>query len=101
MSPLHNWMFWAAVAGATIFRLLSQPLKPIRLAVVGAFGGVFAAVFFTDPVLAYFNASPDTYKAATAAMLTLTGESIMRLAITITQDPGKGIELWNKWRGAK
>jgi hypothetical protein len=99
MSPLHNWVFWIAVAGATLFRVLSQPVQPMRLAFAGAFGGVFAAVFFTDPILAYLNANPDTYKAAAAALLTLTGESIMRLLIIVSRDPAKGIELWKQWRG--
>ena len=98
MSPFHNWQFWLAVAGATAFRVLSSPVKPIRFAIAGAFGGIFAAVIFTDPILAYFNASPDTYKVAAAAILTLTGESIMRMIMGIAKDPTKGIELWKKWR---
>lgn len=99
MSPLHNWQFWIAVAGATAFRVLTSPIKPARVAIAGAFGGIFAAVIFTDPLLAYFNANPDTYKVAAAAVLTLTGESLMRLLMGIARDPAKGIDLFNKWRG--
>lgn len=99
MHPFHNWQFWAAVAGATAFRVLSSPIKPLRVALAGAFGGIFAAVIFTDPILTYLNAQPDTYKAAVAALLTLTGESLMRLVMIITRDPAKGIELWKSWKG--
>lgn len=99
MSPFYNWQFWIAVAGATVFRILTSPLMPARIAIAGAFGGIFAAVIFTDPLLTYLNANPDTYKVAAAAVLTLTGESIMRLIMNVARDPAKGLDLFNKWRG--
>lgn len=100
MMPWHDWQFWFGVLGATAFRILSSPIRPLRIVVVGAFGGIFSAVIFTDPLVNYLNANPETYKVAVAALLTLTGESILRLLMLIARDPSKGIELWKDWRGS-
>jgi len=101
MSPFHDLFFWLAVAGAAVFRLLAYPLRPLKGAAAGVFGGVFSAIVFTDPLIAHFNVNPDVYKVPLAAILTLVGELVMRLIVDIARDPSKGVALLNAWRGKK
>jgi peptidoglycan/LPS O-acetylase OafA/YrhL len=99
MSPFNNFMFWGAVAGAMAFRVLSSPVKPLRVVAIGAFGGLFSAVIFTNAIVTHFNLDPEVYSPVVAAVLTLTGESLLRWLMVIAKEPMKGIDLLKAWRG--
>ena len=93
--------FWLAVIGATIIKVATSPYHSFRRAVLTTFAAIFAAFFFTDPALAWLGLSPSTYRNALAAVLALTGEGFMRLAINLINNPETAIRWWQIWRNGK
>ena len=94
-----DWRFWAAVLGAAFVRVVtSVNHSPVRSALTVGMA-VFAAWTFTDVTLHYLSLPPTTYRNPIAALLALTGEGLMRFAINAVNDPGKALDVWNKWRG--
>lgn len=93
--------FWFAVAGATVVKLMTSPYQSLLRAATTVFAALFAAYFFTDPVLDWSRLPPETYKAPVAALLALTGEGLMRVAMQVANDPSKIIEWVRAWRGGK
>lgn len=93
--------FWIAVAGAVLVKLLTSQYQSLLRAIATVFTAVFAAYFFTDPVLDYLGLVPDTYKAPMAALLALTGEGIMRALIAAANDPTRIGDIWRSFRGGK
>lgn len=96
-NPDHS--FWIAVAGATIVKLASSPFHSIYRAMLTGFAAIFTAYVFTDPVVDWLRADPSIYKIPVAALLTLTGEGLMRTAIDLSNDPSKIIAWWKSWKG--
>tara|TARA_Y100001937_G_scaffold117505_1_gene170836 strand:- start:1181 stop:1489 length:309 start_codon:yes stop_codon:yes gene_type:complete len=93
--------FWFAVAGATVVKLMTSPYHSILRAASTVFAAIFAAYFFTDALLSVMDWDPDRYKAAVAALLALTGEGLMRVAIQIANDPTRLVDFVKAWRGGK
>jgi len=89
--------FWIAVIGAAAFKVWTSQSKQRSkwgAALTGAFA-VFCPYVFTDPTLAVLGWG-EGYKIIVAAMLTLTGEGIMRWVVNLT--PDKAIELWREFK---
>lgn len=94
---LFDPAFWIAVMGATFVKLaLSQSLNIVR-AVVTVTSALIAAIFFTEPLLHYFEWDPEIYREAVAVLLALTGEEIARLLV----NPDKLLAWVKAWRGGK
>lgn len=93
--------FWLAVIGATIVKLFTSPYHSLARAASTVFAAVFAAYLFTDAVLHWLDMSPETYKAPVAALLALTGEGLMRVAIQVANEPTKLLEFLRAWRSGK
>lgn len=89
--------FWIAVFGAAAFKMWTSQSKNRTWwgsALTGAFA-VFCPYVFTDEVLRVLGWG-DGYKILVAALLTLTGEGIMRWIVNLT--PERAIELWKEFR---
>lgn len=91
--------FWIAVIGAAVVRVITSENHSLVRSGLTVMMAIFSAWVFTDSALAWFSLPPETYRNPMAALLALTGEGLMRLAISIVTDPAKGLDLWNKWRG--
>lgn len=83
----HDWQFWAAVLGASVFKLLTSTTLSVVTAVATVLSAVLVAWAFTDAAVAYFALNPATYKIPVAALLALTGEGIARTLINWAADP--------------
>lgn len=70
--------FWIAVAGATVFKLFSSQHHSLRRTVLTVGAAVFSAWVFTEPLLTFMDWNREVYTAPTAALLALSGESLMR-----------------------
>lgn len=101
MIEKHDLAFWVAVGGAVVVKLLTSPYAGLKPAVATVFAAVFSAYLFTQPAMAILGLDPDAYTTAMAAVLALTGEGAMRLAINISNDPTKAIDILKMWRGGK
>lgn len=91
--------FWIAVVGAALIRVITSERKSFVRSMLTVGMAVFAAWTFTDAALDWFNLPPATYRYPIAALLALTGEGVMRAIINAVNDPGFGIDLYNRWRG--
>ncbi len=92
----HELSFWIAVILATIFKLLTSTIvSPLR-ALITILAAFFAAWAFTDPVIHWLGWDAATYKVPMAALLTLTGEGIMRSLTTLNLE--KLVALWKEFR---
>ena len=92
----HDITFWVAVAGATLFKLITSPTSTIRSAALTVLAAVFSAWAFTDFVIAYFDLSSDVYQIPVAALVALTGEGVMRWLTNLT--PTKALQFWKELR---
>jgi hypothetical protein len=90
--------FWWVVAGATLIKVASSPYHSYVRALLTIFAAVFCAYVFTDPVLAWLTLDPATYKSPVAALVTLTGEGLMRMVLNTVNDPTAAIKLWKAWK---
>lgn len=97
--PNFDYSFWSAVIGAAIVKLASSPYRSIMRAILTGFAAIFTAYIFTDPVVVWLKADPAVYRVPVAALLTLTGEGLMRTAIDLSNDPKILIEWLKRWRG--
>lgn len=94
--------FWATVLGATLIRLVtvessgSWYARLFRWLVTGLFA-IFAATVFTEPVLDILDLPTDTYKLPVAGLLTLTGEGVIRMLMSMTW--GNVLDIFRIWRG--
>ncbi len=92
----HELRFWIAIGIATLLKVLTSKFhSPVRI-MITVIAALFAAIFFTEPVLHLMQWEPDTYKVPTAALLALTGEGLMRSLVTITFD--KLVKHWKDLR---
>lgn len=93
----HDHRFWMAVIGAAAFKVWTSQSKAKSIwakATTGAFA-VFCPVVFTDDVLMLLGWG-DGSKLIVAALLTLTGEGIMRWVTGLT--PERAIEIWKEFK---
>ena len=102
----HDSRFWGAVLGAVVVRLITSeydgPLYSRLLrGFFTAFAAVFSAVVFTKPVITFFSLPDDVWLIAVAALLALTGEGLMRMAIRATGDSKFFVSIIKAWRGGK
>lgn len=93
----QDHQFWIAVVGAAIFKVWTSKNRHTNLwgaGLTGAFA-VFCPYVFTDPLL-HIMGWGDGYKIIVAALLTLTGEGVMRWIVNLT--PDRAIELWKDFK---
>lgn len=70
--------FWVAVFFAVAMKLRASPSITIAGAVTTTLTAVASALVFTEPVLAWMRADPETYRTAATALVALTGEHVAR-----------------------
>lgn len=95
---LREPMFWVATFGAAVFRTSTAEPRTNSVVVLTFGTAIFSAVVFTEPVVDYTRLSGGWVFGA-AAIVTLTGEHLMRLVMKVAKDPSFFLDLWNKWRG--
>lgn len=100
----HDQSFWTAAGGAALVRIITAEyhgpwyIRLIRAAAM-VFTAIFAAVVFTKPLCSFLALPLDTYEIPIAALVALTGEGLMRMAIRATGDMKFLIEAFKIWRG--
>lgn len=94
-------VFWVAAAGATVVKLMTSPFHSVARAALNVFAAMFSAYVFTEPALDWLGLNADTYRYAIVALLALTGEGLMRLAIQIVNDPTRALAFLRAWRSGK
>lgn len=80
-------------------KMLSSPYKSILRAILTGFAAIFSAWVFTDPVIHWFSLDREVYRIPMAALMTLTGEGLMRFAIRVANDPTQILDWWKTWKG--
>ena len=94
-----NWTFWVVVIGAASFKAIKSPDHTFMSRLVSAASAVFAAVAFAPGVIDYFAIAGDGMKIAVSALVAITGEHLMALAIVAARDPRAAINMWREWMG--
>lgn len=95
----HDLAFWLAALGATAVKIILSPWLGLWAGVISLVSALVLAMIFTDPLVAYLNLNPDSYKTATAALVALTGEGIVRWLLRLVSDPTKILAFVKAWRG--
>lgn len=95
----HDIAFWFASLGAAFLKMVLSPWGGAIKGAISFVSAVFLAMIFTDPVLTYLNLNPETYKSAIAALVTLTGEGVVRWLLQVVDKPTRIWELIKLWRG--
>lgn len=75
---------WLAIVIPAIIRLMLSATLTISGAILTLASAFCAAYFFTDPILTWFSLDPEDYRIGVAALLSLTGENIMRRILELT-----------------
>lgn len=91
----HDWRFWLAVVGAAFFKLITSPHHTLSRAILTGAVAIYCPVLFTEPALRFLQWD-DSYKVLIAAVLTLTGEGVMRWIMNLTPE-----QMINLWKGFK
>ena len=94
----HDLQFWFAVAGATLFKLLTSEFGGPFRAVATVFAAVFSAWLFTEPALSWFALDAETFELPMAALIAITGEGVMKWLIAASNDPSRVVTLLKSWR---
>lgn len=97
----HDIAFWFAAFGSAMLKILLSPWMGFWKGTISVVAALFCAIVFTAPVLDYLNMDPETYKAALAALIALTGEGIVRWLLQIATEPGKLAAMIKSLRGEK
>jgi hypothetical protein len=95
----HDLTFWVALIGAAIIRVVTSPFHSWARSFIMIVTSVFTAWLLTDPVLAWLGLNPAVYKAAVGGILALTADGLVRWMLNVSNDPGKILDLWSKFRG--
>lgn len=95
----HDIAFWAAAIGAALVKLFTSQYQSLFRSIVTVAAAVFCAVTFTEAALDWFRLSADTYKVPMAALLALTGESLLRLILSFVDEPKRILDVIRAWRG--
>lgn len=93
---LDEWKFWLAIAGATVFKLMTSPFYSLSRAIVTVVAAIFTAWVFTDAALDFLHLPAHTYREPVAAVLALMGEGSMRWLIHMT--PEKFLQSWKRFK---
>lgn len=93
---IYSAEFWVAMLCAILIKTQVSEKQSRVKSVISMVSAVLASLIFTGPVVAHFGLDPDTYTAAIAALIALTGEHIARqfLGTTIA-------DIAAYWRGKK
>lgn len=97
----HLWSsatFWIVVIGAASFKAIKSPDHTWVSRLVSFVSAIFVAVAFTPGLVEYFEINGDGLKTAMAALVAITGEHLMTLAIVVARDPKAGLALWREWK---
>jgi len=94
-----DWKFLLAILGGALIRLVTSEKHSLWRSAISVLVAVFAALVFTDPVMAFLAFPEEPYRNGIAALLALTGEGAMRFAISLSNDPTKLRSLLRKWLG--
>lgn len=97
----HDVAFWFAALGSAMLKILLSPWMGFWKGAISVASALFCAIVFTEPVLDYLNLNPETYKAALAALIALTGEGVVRWLLQIATEPGKLAKAIKALRGGK
>ena len=97
----HDIAFWFAAFGSAALKIALSPWMGFWKGAVSVGAALFCAIVFTEPVLDYLNMDPETYKAALAALIALTGEGVVRWLLQIATEPGKLAAMIKTLRGEK
>jgi hypothetical protein len=97
----HDIAFWFAAIGSAMLKILLSPWMGLWKGLASVVAALFCAIVFTEPVLGYLNMDPETYKAALAALIALTGEGVVRWLLQIATEPGKIADMIKSLRGGK
>lgn len=97
----HDIAFWFAAIGSALLKILLSPWMGFWKGLASVVAALFCAIVFTEPLLNYLNMDPETYKAALAALIALTGEGVVRWLLQIATEPGKLAEIIRYIRGPK
>lgn len=92
MADQFDYRFWAAVGGATLFKLATSPNHSLTRTAITVGAAIFSAWLFTDPLLHFMGWEPESYRNAAAGLMALIGEGAMRWLIRVT--PEKLISIW-------
>lgn len=79
----HDLSFWIAIVGAIAIKMVTSETHSLKRAVTVIVAAVFTAWAFTDAILHWLQLARDTYQIPVAALLALTGESIMRMLMSV------------------
>lgn len=82
----HDYKFWMAVGGATLFKVLTSREHSFFRGLMIIFTAIFAALVATDPILHFMSWPPEIYKVPVAALCALTGDNTMRWLMKVTPD---------------
>lgn len=97
----HDIAFWFAALGSAFLKILLSPWMGFWKGIASVAAALFCAIVFTEPLLNYLNMDPETYKAALAALIALTGEGVVRWVLQVATEPGKFAEMLRNIRGQK
>ena len=88
--------FWVAVVGAIILKLFTSEHSSVKNAFLIVCASIFMAWVFTDPVVHFLDLDPENYRVVTAALLALTGESLIKWIVKA--DPWTILIEWRNGR---
>jgi hypothetical protein len=95
----HDMQFWVALLLATMVRVVTSPFHNLWRSVVMVVTSVFVAWVFTDPVVDWMHLDPVIYKAPVGALLALTADGLVRIALNAAADPAQFLRMWRRLRG--
>lgn len=99
--------FWIAIIGAVVVKLIlspsvnwvKEPLKAFTRAALTVIPAVWGAYTFTDPIIAWLQWDPESYRNAVAGLLAIVGENLIRKILNVTNSDTILVDLFNLWRG--
>lgn len=95
----YDFNFWLSVGFATVIKFLLGAPSPLWKSFVTGLVGVWAAWTFTKPFLDFWGWESETYLVATAAVLAILGENLIRTITDVTRDPSRLAQFLRTLRG--
>ncbi len=95
----HDLSFWVALILATAVRVFTSPFHSVWRSALMVLTSVFVAWVFADPVVDWLHLDPAVYKAAVGALLALTADGFVRVALNIATDPSQLFRILRRLRG--
>lgn len=90
----YDYRFWIAVFGAVILKLATSESHSVKKVFITWFTAAFVAWVATEPLIGYLELDAERYTVLTAAVLALTGDSIVKWLMSIKPE-----SLIKMWRG--